>query len=300
MFIYFSHEILFFIFFFIISYTWGIHPAKDLLLKSSSDSNDKLDKDSIKIVSWNIAKNKKNNWLPDLTEIFNFFRPDIYILQEVKLDKRLKDFFKEKFLAWRFSPNIIHLKKKLYSGVLTASPNLPGSESFRKTISREPVTFTSKATLFTTYDIEESDKKLLVINIHGINFVSLKKFRSQIHDIIQQGQKHNGPIIFSGDFNTWSKNRISFLKRILRRKLNLIPVDFHRKDRRKIKSFIFSPPLDHIFYSYKQLALVKNSSLVLRHFNSSDHKPIFAEFKLRHVEEQGTVTKEAVAVTEMV
>jgi endonuclease/exonuclease/phosphatase (EEP) superfamily protein YafD len=203
------------------------------------------------------------------------------IFQELKMEKSIQKVLTEKSLTWRFLPNIIHRKKLYYSGVLTASTVQPISERFHKSNSREPITFTPKATLFTCYDIANSDEKLMIINIHGINFVSLRHFRNQIHEIVEHGLKHKGPIIFSGDFNTWNKNRVKFLEKILKRKLDLIPIFFEKKHSKKIKNFIFSPPLDHIFYSHKTLKLVKNSSQVLRQYKSSDHKPIFAEFQLR-------------------
>lgn len=280
MLIYFSHELLIFALFFLVSYIWGIHPATDVLLKSTHQSRDKLTRPTIKILSWNIGKNKKSSWLSEFSGVFHNYKPDIFIFQEVKLEEKIKSGLKKNSLAWRFSPNIVNLKKQLYSGVLTASSVLPHTETFKKSTSREPVTFTPKSTLFTSYAIDNSDESLLVINIHGINFVSLRNFRSQIHEIIEHGQEHKGPIIFSGDFNTWNKNRKRFLEKILKRKLNLVPVGFEKSHQRKIKKFIFSPPLDHIFYSYKKLQLVKNSSKVLRNCKSSDHKPIFAEFRL--------------------
>ncbi len=279
MFIYFSHELLFSIFFFIVSYAIGIHPSMDRIIRSSHQSKKKLSAHSIKILSWNIGKNKKSNWITEIITLFHKYTPDILILQEVKLEEKIKQVFNDKLLAWQFAPNLVHLKKRFFSGVLTASEVLPNSEDFRHSESREPFTFTPKSTLFTTYPIDGTAKSLLVINIHGINFVSLKHFRAQIHEIIEHGHDHDGPIIFSGDFNTWNKNRIKFLEKILYRKLNLRAVNFDRKHQKKIKKFMFSPPLDHIFYSYKQLKLIKNSSMVLRSYKSSDHKPILAEFQ---------------------
>ncbi len=279
MFLYFSHELFFTFFFFIASYAVGIHPAMDKIIRSTHQPKKKLSANSIKILSWNIGKNKKSNWITEIFTLFQNHTPDILILQEVKLEEKVKRVFNDKFFAWRFAPNLVHLKQQIFSGVLTASDVPPNTEDFRHSESREPITYTPKSTLFTTYPIDGTLKSLLVINIHGINFVSLKHFRSQIHEIIEHGQDHKGPIIFSGDFNTWNKNRIKFLEKILYRKLNLRAVSFERRHQKKIKKFMFSPPLDHIFYSYKQLKLVKNSSQVLRSYRSSDHKPIFAEFK---------------------
>jgi len=273
-------ETLYFIFFVGISYVVGIHPAKDLMMKCLMQFHDEIEDKRIRVLSWNIAKNKNTSWILDFSKIFHTYEPDICILQEVKLEKKIKDVLLDKLLVWRFSPNIVNLKKQLYSGVLTASSIQPFTETFSKSSSKEPLLSTPKATIFTTYKIANSTDKLLVVNIHGINFVSLRKFRVQIHEVIEYGQEHVGPIIFSGDFNTWNKNRIRFLEKILKRKLNLVPVDFAKSHKKHIKKFMLSPPLDHIFYTPHKLKLVKNSDQVLREYKSSDHKPIYAEFEL--------------------
>lgn len=251
-----------------------------MMLKCPMQFHDEIENDTIKVLSWNIAKNKNSSWILDFSKLFHSFEPDIFILQEVKLERKLKNVLLDKLLVWRFSPNIINLKKQLYSGVLTASSIQPATETFSKSTSKEPLISTPKATIFTTYKIAKSNERLLVVNIHGINFVSLKKFRAQIYEVIEHGLEHNGPIIFSGDFNTWNKSRIKFLEKILKRKLKLEPVDFDKLHKKRIKKFILSPPLDHIFYTPEKLKLVKNSDQVLHKYKSSDHKPIFAEFKL--------------------
>ena len=280
MYINFNPEVFHFLSFILIVFIFRIKSAKNIMLKNKSSKHKSTLNNTIKILCWNIAKNKKTSWQTEFVDIFSNYHPDIFIFQEVKMEDMVKNILSEKFLTWRFLPNIFHIKKQLYSGVLTASNVLPISEISHKSNSREPITSTPKATLFTIYKISNSDEKLLIINIHGINFVSLRHFRNQIQEIVEHGIQHIGPIIFSGDFNTWSKNRMKFLGKILKRKLDLIPILFEKQHKRKIKRFIFSPPLDHIFYSYKKIKLVKNSSEVLRLYKSSDHKPIFAEFRL--------------------
>ncbi|MBN2279938.1 MAG: endonuclease/exonuclease/phosphatase family protein [Candidatus Marinimicrobia bacterium] len=278
--IYLNIEFLSLLFLFGLSYVIGIQPAKDMMMKCFLQFHDEIESNRLKILSWNVAKNKNLSWMTEFTKIFHNYEPDIFILQEVKLEKKLKNVLLDKLLVWRFSPNIINLKRQLYSGVLTASSVQPATETFSKSTSKEPIFATPKATIFTTYKIAYSNERLLVVNIHGINFVSLKKFRAQIHEVIEYGHNHVGPIIFSGDFNTWNKNRIIFLVKILKRKLNLVPVDFDKSNKKHIKKFILSPPLDHIFYTPDKLKLVKNSERVIRECKSSDHKPIFAEFEL--------------------
>ena len=111
---------------------------------------------------------------------------------------------------------------------------------------------------------------------------NLEKFKAQLFKIINKINGHKGPIIFAGDFNTKNEDRLSFLYRELKDKLDLETVVFTKEDKKEIKHFPFSPiPLDHIFYSSRELEFKKNSPDVLETIKSSDHKPLFVEFKVR-------------------
>jgi endonuclease/exonuclease/phosphatase (EEP) superfamily protein YafD len=87
-------------------------------------------------------------------------------------------------------------------------------------------------------------------------------------------QRHSGPILFAGDFNTWSQSRHRLVTSAAAR-LGLTSA-FFADDSQKIKRFLFSPPLDYIFY--KGLAERWGKTCVLGGVTSSDHKPLLAEF----------------------
>ena len=111
---------------------------------------------------------------------------------------------------------------------------------------------------------------------------NLEKFKAQLFKVVNTISGHNGPIIFAGDFNTRNKDRLSFLLRELKVKLDLETVSFTNEDKKEIKHFLFSQiPLDHIFYSSKELEVKQDSPDVLETIKSSDHKPLFVEFKVR-------------------
>ncbi len=173
-------------------------------------------------------------------------------------------------------------KHNTYSGVLTASKAKPSEHYSITTEGLEPIFKTPKTTLFTTYKLSPSNKVLMVVNIHGINMANLEKFKAQIFRIDNEISGHSGPIIFVGDFNTRNKERLSFLLKEIKDTLGLEAVPFTKGEEKKIKHFIFSPiPLDHIFYSSKELELKKDSPDVLETIKTSDHKPLFVEFKVR-------------------
>ena len=237
------------------------------------------------MLDWNIHKEgNSRDWVEDYDKIYKDKKPDIVLLQEARLNTGLKHALKTgKEMGWIFSSNIEERNHDTYSGVLTASKAKPSEQYSITTEGLEPIVKTPKTTLITTYKLSPSNKLLLVVNIHGLVMTNFEKFKAQIFEIVNTISGHNGPIIFAGDFNTRNKERSSFLLRELKDKLDLETVPFTKEDKKRIKHFLFSPfPLDHIFYSSKELELRKDSPDVLETIQSSDHKPSFAEFKVRN------------------
>jgi endonuclease/exonuclease/phosphatase (EEP) superfamily protein YafD len=264
-------------------FSCGLIPAGGIIIEENTFSTQSLNDSSIKVLVWNIHKEgNSREWADDYSKIYKDKKADIIALQEARLNTGLKRALKTgKEMGWIFSPNIIETNYDTYSGVLTASKAKPYEQYSITTEGLEPVVKTPKTTLITTFKLSPSNKSLLVVNIHGINMANLEKFKAQLFKIINKINRHSGPIIFAGDFNTRNEDRLSFLYRELEDKLDLEPVPFTRKDKKEIKRFIFSSiPLDHIFYSSKELELKQDSPDVLENIKSSDHKPLFVEFKV--------------------
>ena len=262
----------------------GLIPARGIIIEENTFSTKSLNDSSIKVLIWNIHKEgNSRDWIEDYDKIYKDKKPDIIILQEARLNTGLKQALKTgKEMGWIFSSNIEERNHDTYSGVLTASKARPSEQSSITTEGLEPIVKTPKTTLITTYKLSPSNKLLLVVNIHGLVMTNLEKYKAQIFEIVDIISGHNGPIIFAGDFNTKNKERSSFLLRELKDKLDLETVPFTKEDKKGIKHFLFSPfPLDHIFYSSRELEVKKNSPDVLETIKSSDHKPVFVEFKVR-------------------
>ena len=235
-----------------------------------------LDSTSIKIMSWNIAKkNHEQTWMRDFLTIIKQYEPNIIFLQEFSLEMEAKQAIGLIEMGWSFAPNFIDAHHQTYSGVLTAAKISPLSRRAILTKHHEPLVKTPKVSLLTEYPLSNKRETLLAINSHLINFVDLNKFRTQLHELEAALSTHHGPLIFSGDFNTWSRKRAAILKLAVNR-LGLTPVVFMPHESKKIKRFLFSPPLDYIFY--RGLSEKKASAKVLDQVSSSDHKPLLAEF----------------------
>ena len=234
-----------------------------------------LNRDSIKVLSWNIAKNNHySHWSQDFLAIIAQYQPDKIFLQEVRLCAIKQQIPELESMGWSFAPNLIDTLDNTYSGVLTATKSDRLNSKAQITKHQEPVTGTPKVSLFVEYSLAHSSQTLLTVNTHLINFVELSKFQAQLQEIESFIRQHQGAVIFSGDFNTWSRSRWLLLLEMTT-KLGLIPVTFPGIEALKIKRFFLSPPLDYIFY--RGLKQKTASAKVIDNISSSDHNPLLVE-----------------------
>ncbi len=235
-----------------------------------------LESTPIRVLNWNIAKNNHDQiWLTDFASILKTYRPDLIFLQEVRMCAKAKHLIELAEMGWSFAPNFMDAHHNIYAGVLTAASASCLAQKSILTQHHEPVSKTPKVSLVAEYQLKESSQTLLTVNSHLINFVDLVKFKAQLFQIERAISMHSGPVIFSGDFNTWSRSRFSLLSKMANR-LNLTQAKFPLSDAQNIKRFLLSPPLDHIFYRGVRQNFFHTK--VLNQVNSSDHKPMIVEF----------------------
>ena len=234
-----------------------------------------LDRDAVKVLSWNIAKNNHSpNWRTDFLAIVERHQPDKIFLQEVRLGAIERQIPELESMGWIFAPNLIDSLDNTYSGVLTATRYHPLTSHAKITRDREPVTKTPKVSLFVEYSWNGDRPSLLTVNTHLINFVETSKFQAQLQEIKAIIARHRGAVILSGDFNTWNRSRWLLLLEMTA-SLGLQPVTFPKIEAQKLKRFMLSPPLDYIFYrGFKQKTAT--AKVIDRH-SSSDHNPLVVE-----------------------
>lgn len=223
-----------------------------------------LDKAGFSIVNWNIQKGRDARWISDLQAVHSL--PDLLILQEASPTSD----------AWNVvAPN--HFRSfaagfgfgGTTSGVVTASSTQPLLECRLATL--EPWLGTPKATLITEYALADTASTLLVVNIHGINFsFGVQDMREQLLKAAAIIERHDGPVLFSGDFNTWHEGRAQVVNDVVNR-LGLIALDYDTDHRKKV----FGWALDHIYV--RGLEAVYATSVDLE---SSDHNPMAVKLRL--------------------
>ncbi len=219
-----------------------------------------LDISTINFLCWNIQKGQKSNWQEDLSDLSN--GKDLVIIQEAVLHSDLTEVFDES-VHWTFAKG--YKNKKHTTGVVTISKHQPVRQ--HQHICWEPWLATPKCTNITEYALSDTEDTLIVVNIHAINFTfGLKQFRKQIDKVRKELAKHNGPIILSGDFNTWRNKRMKIIDE-LALEYGLAALSF-QEDHRKA---VFGQVLDHVF-----VRALTPESTDTHDVKSSDHNPISA------------------------
>ena len=210
------------------------------------------------VAVWNAQKVAGSPWRDDLNWLTDQY--DLVLVQEFAL---ANDWEAGGFMS--FAPGFG--TSESLTGVATVSRVEPMVRCQLET--REPMLRTQKATVITSFALENGES-LVVVNLHAVNFaLGLVNFRSQFAQAVRAVTEHEGPMIFSGDFNTWRAGR-SAAKAELLAELNLQPVVFATDERKKV----FGRYLDHIYV--RGLKIVEATTAVLE---VSDHNPMFVRLE---------------------
>lgn len=235
------------------------------LSKASTSKDNKKISPPFKLLNWNIYKQQKANWESNLKEWAD--EADFITLQEAELSPKLIQLSHQKKLFYLH--NYAFKRNNLIYGVNTLSKVAP--ISLCATRYKEPWIWVPKTGIASTYPIKGSKQPLLLINIHAVNFTLTKEpLHEQLAPYIELIEQHKGPIIFSGDFNTWTDARLSDVEK------SLIEAGFSEvifnEDKRLT---VFGLPLDHIYF--RGLKVIEAKSLAT---DASDHSPQRITFDL--------------------
>ena len=224
-----------------------------------------LDPDEFRLLNWNILKGSRQDWRDDFQRLASV--SDIVALQEAHLHEEFHAELEENDLHWDLT-NAFYLGGA-ETGVLIASSVKPGVPCTLH--ANEPLIMTPKTALVTEYQIQGMDETLLVANIHMINFsFGTHEYQQQISRLLDVIQHHDGPMIVTGDFNTWSQNRMAIIDDVVL-KLKLSAVSYDNDHRLTV----FGNPLDHVYFRGLEMLHAKTESV-----ESSDHNPMMVAFRV--------------------
>jgi endonuclease/exonuclease/phosphatase (EEP) superfamily protein YafD len=218
----------------------------------------------LNILVWNIYKENRSNWRDALIRFSE--QKQLLLLQESSLGRPLQ--------AWVFGQHWMALQVNAFSvlgkttGVMTLSKTQPLS-ACAYTVT-EPWLRLPKSALVAYYRLT-NHQRLAVVNLHAVNFsLGLQSFQRQLQQLAYQLKSHRGPVIFAGDFNSWSKARKTLVARLMK-SLRLQEVNYSHDHRKRF----FSLPLDHVYFR----GLLPSQALVPE-TTASDHNPILVSFEL--------------------
>ena len=215
--------------------------------------------DQFSVAVWNAAKVTGSPWREDLDWLTD--QHDLVLVQEFAL---AVDWESGGYLS--FAPGFG--ARNAITGVATLSRVPPSARC--QFDAREPMLRTRKATSITSYPLQGGGE-LVVVNLHAVNFaLGLVNFRAQLKEAVDTVASHTGPLIFSGDFNTWRAGRVAIKEELLSQ-LELTAVEFEQDDRKKV----FGQYLDHIYV--RNLKVLDATTSVLK---VSDHNPMFVRLGL--------------------
>ncbi|MGE0823357.1 MAG: endonuclease/exonuclease/phosphatase family protein [Candidatus Binatia bacterium] len=192
----------------------GIQPVSPLAVEQRSLPH------RFTIVSWNVQKENDERMQADLYALLRRQRPELVFLQEATAE--LLDLTP---LPGRFAPSWQYpLLSGSATGVMTLSQVDPVQSEAVQTRWREFFLATPKVALATVYPLP-TGARLLAINVHCLNFErwGTFKLRAQLTALKRIMERHTGPILLGGDFNTWNQRRLRLVT-ALARELNLTEV----------------------------------------------------------------------------
>lgn len=218
------------------------------------------------LLCWNLQKLDVTQYQNHrIEQLLDIQEAHILSLQEASITVHQSNFFGLPFVM---APNI-ETRKRVH-GVVTASAYDFSSNHRFLTTNRELGFATYKPAVITQHQLANS-LTLTHVNIHAINFVPHFIFRKEMNLIWHKVKNFTGPIIVSGDFNTWNRARLKSLLHATTQ-LGLTMVEY--PDSKPIKT-LNRQPLDHIFYRGLNLHRAKAMAVPL-----SDHNPLMAEFSI--------------------
>ena len=229
-------------------------------------AHERLDGDSVRVLSWNLHKGLDAGWAADLARYAA--DNDLVLLQEAVLSDAVRDVLDRAGHDWIMAGAFAWEGEQ--RGVLVAARTRALDGCALRTF--EPLLPLPKSALVVRFQLG-ADSTVAVANLHGINFtLGLGRFREQLEAVAAELARHSGPVILAGDFNTWSEARHEVLAGIAAR-LGLVSVLIDEPDGRRLA---FGRHLDHFYF--RGFRLVRASAPKV---TSSDHNPILVELETR-------------------
>jgi len=223
-----------------------------------------LDPKGFTLLNWNMMKGSRAGWEDDFKKQSN--RADLLTAQEARLSESLRRLLQDNAYSWDLTTAFLSNHEEV--GVLNGSRVTP---LFICTINyAEPLFVIPKTILLSLYPLRGLDQMLLVANVHLINFTfDTVVYNNQLQKLEEFLAQHEGPLLVTGDFNTWNDDRLELIQNFTSR-LNLNKVTFAQN----IMTTFFGHIVDHVFYR----GLEPTDAQVIK-VSTSDHNLLLVTFR---------------------
>ena len=219
----------------------------------------------VRLLLWNVYKEGKKHFKREYSKLLSDLKPNTLVFQESysptesdESQTKLCLVQSDCYFSSAFSYDGFHY------GVMTSSQFPLQNPQTLHSDKTEPILGTPKTSLMV--EVSTNDGPILLINTHGINFVSLIAYDIQLKEIVEKAKHWQGPIIWAGDFNSWNPGRMDLLA-FATKQLKLKKVEFKKKH--LIKGFM-GFKLDHTY----SRGLKINEAIVIK-TKGSDHNALF-------------------------
>ncbi len=221
----------------------------------------------LRVTIWNIFKGcGGEHFYNDLRLLC--FESDLLLLQEALLSHRsMEELSLDGFLGVHGAS--YERADKLRDGVMTLARMRPGEVPKRVLCKYpEPVLKTPKAALVTEYPLHDG-RNLTVVNLHATLIRTIRRAREELEHLIEHLEIGDGPLIFAGDFNTFTPRYFQAVAHTLE-KLDLSYVEIPNDPRKGINH------LDQLFVRGMTVEAIEIDTRI----RSSDHFPIRATVRI--------------------
>lgn len=243
------------------------HPIKkqdELICYQAEQPLPEITQKTFRLLVWNLHKGQDAGWQQVLNRLAQ--GRDLLLLQEVLNTQELAAQYSSRFPTALYASAFAYLQQQ--SGVEILSQFAPhfycaGAKS-------EPWIRIPKVGAAMSLPLSNG-QALLLVNVHLINFeINPTTYEEQLRTLMQLVSQHQGPLVLSGDFNSWNGYRAQIIQKVIN-EFGLEEVSFEQDHRLRF----LGNPLDHIFVRGLNVLNATTEPT-----ESSDHAPLLLEVEL--------------------
>jgi len=224
-----------------------------------------LSPDALRVAVWNLCKGAGGRLFEHDYRMI-CYRSDLILTQEALLSERgMRTYCEPGFEAVHAAS--YRRRDGVRDGVMTVARASAG-DHIKRIVCKypEPVFKTPKVALVTFYRLQGRRDHLMVVNLHATLVRRVEGATEEMLHLLARLPEHDGPVIFAGDFNTFTPRYLAVVERALSR-VGLELVEIPDDPRPPIGA------LDQVFVRGLNVSRIFVDTTI----QNSDHFPLFVD-----------------------